>query len=103
MKTPKNFLGNAQGRLPAKSAFLPIWITDTFRPSRVRAIGGMAELLLCLDIVSKLDITVVFGCNQFRIGQVESEMMTYNEKHHWVFPLSPNAFAYTKLNGYFRG
>ena len=28
-------------------------------------------------------------------------MMTYNGKHHWVFPLVPTACAYAKLNGYF--
>ena len=58
-------------------------------------------MLLGLDIVRKLDITVVFGSNRFRVGQGESVMMTYNEKHHWVFPLVPTACAYTKLNDYF--
>jgi len=28
-------------------------------------------------------------------------MTTYNEKHHWVFPLSPTSCAYAKLNDYF--
>ena len=87
--------------MPAKSECLPIWLTDTFIPARVRAIDGMTELLLGLDIVRQLDIAVVFGSNQFRVGQGKSEMMTYNEKHHWVFPLVPTACAYAKLNGYF--
>ena len=85
-----------------KSTALPIWATDSSRPAMVRLIDGMAELLLSLDIVMKLDITVVFGCDHFRAGKGELEMMTYNEKHHWVFPLVPTACAYTKLNDYFR-
>ena len=64
-------------------------------------IDGMAELLLGLDIVRKLDITVVFGSDHFAVGQGGLEMMTYNEEHHWVFPLVPTACAYTKLNDYF--
>ena len=28
--------------------------------------------------------------------------MTFNDKHHWVFPLVPNACAYAKLDDYFR-
>ena len=65
-------------------------------------IDGMTELLLGLDIARKLDITVVFGSDHFMDGQGELEMMTYNEKHHWVFHLVPTACAYTKLNDYFR-
>ena len=65
-----------------RSTALPIWINDAFRPVRVRLIDGMTELLLGLEIIRKLDITVVFGSNQFRVGQGESEMMTYNEKRH---------------------
>ena len=38
------------------------------------------ELLLALDIIRKLDITVVFGGIHFRAGQGELGMMTYNEK-----------------------
>ena len=73
----------------AKSKVLPTRATDSLRPSRARLIGGMAELLLRFDIVRKLDITVVCRGNQFRVGNGESEMMTYIEKHHWVFPLVP--------------
>ena len=78
------------------SAVLPIWITDTFIPARMRMIDGMTELLLGLDIIRKLDTTVVFGSNQFRVGQGESEMVTYNGKHHWVFPPSPNCLCIRK-------
>ena len=84
-----------------KSAVLPIWITDSFRPARARLIDGMTELLLGLDIVRRLDISVVFGIDHFRVGQGELEMMTYNEKHRWVIPLAPTACAYAKLNDYF--
>ena len=61
----------------------------------------MTELLLGLDIVRELDITVVFGSDHFRVGKGELEMMTYNEKHHWVLPLVPTACDYAKLGGYF--
>ena len=84
------------------STVLPIWITDTFRPVRVRAIEGVAEILSGLDIIGEPDITVVFGRNHFRVGQGELEMMTYNEGNRWVFHLSPTDFAYDKLHGYFR-
>ena len=96
------FFGNPHGRVSVKSTVLPIWTTDSFRPARVRLIDGMAELLLGLDIVMKLDITVVFGIDHFRVGQGELEMMTYNEKHHWALPLLPTACAYAKLRDYFR-
>ena len=91
------------GEYPRRVQFLPIWITDSFRPVRARLIDGMTELLLGLDIVRGLDIAVVFGSNQFRIGQVESEIMTYNGKHRWAFPLVLTACAYNKLGDYFRG
>ena len=69
----------------------------------MRLIEGMTELLLLLDIIRKLDITVVFGSDHFRVGQCEVEMMmTYNERHHWVFPIVPTTCAYDKLNDYFR-
>ena len=54
-----------------------------------------------MDIVRELDISVVFGGDHFRVGQGELGMRTYNEKHHWVFPLAPTACAYTKMGGYF--
>ena len=28
-------------------------------------------------------------------------MMTFNEKHHWVFPLVPTSCDYAKLDDYF--
>ena len=85
-----------------KSTLLPIWITDKFRPVRVRFIGRMAELLLWLDIIRGLDITVVCGSNHFRVGQGELEMMTYNDGNRCVLPLVPTACAYANLNDYFR-
>ena len=54
-----------------------------------------------MDIVRELDITVDFGSDHFRAGQGEFETMTYNEKHHWVFPLVPTDCAYAKLSEYF--
>ena len=101
MKTNKFVFGNPHGRVSVKSTVLPIWSTDSFRPARLRLIDGMTELLLRLDIVRKLDITVVFGSDHFRVGQGELEMMTYNEKHRWVCHLVPTACDYAKLNDYF--
>ena len=63
------------------STVLPIWATDSFKPVRVRLIGGKTELHSGLDIVRELDITVGFGSDHFRVGQGELAMMTYNEKH----------------------
>ena len=80
---------------------LPIWIEDSFKPAGARWIEGKEELLSGLDIVRKLDITVVFGIGHFMVGQGELEMMTYNGERHWVFPLVPTAFEYAKLDGYF--
>ena len=37
----------------------------------MRLVEGKTELLLRLDIVKKLDITVVFGRDHFRVGQEE--------------------------------
>ena len=96
------FFANSHGGVSVKGAALPIWITDSFRPARVRLIPGMTELRLGLDIVRELDISVVFGGDHFRVGQGELEMMTYNGKHHCVLHLVPTACAYAKLNDYFR-
>ena len=84
------------------STVLPICPTDPFKPARAMLGGGKTELLLGLDIIRKLDITVDFGSDHFRVRQCELEMMTYNEKHHWVFPLVPTACAYANLSDYFR-
>ena len=40
---------------------------------------GENRITMGLDIVRKLDITVVFGSDHFRVGQGELGMMTYNE------------------------
>ena len=69
MKTDKFVFGNPKGRVSAKSEAMSIWITDSFRPARVRLIGGTTELLLGLDIIRILDITVVFGSDHLRVGQ----------------------------------
>ena len=83
------------------STVLPIWVTDSFKPAGAWLIEGETELLPGLDIVRKLYITVDFGGDHFTVGRGELEMVTYNEKHHWVFPLAPTACANTKLNEYF--
>ena len=71
---------------------MPIRVLDSFKPVRARLIVGKTEFHLGLGIVRKLNITVEFGRDHFRVGQGELGMMTYNEKHHWVFPLVPTAF-----------
>ena len=55
-----------------------------------------------MDTFKKLQLAVDFGGEQFQVGQGEWEAMTFNDKHHWVFPLVPTACAYTKLGEYFR-
>ena len=58
-------------------------------------------MLSGLDIVKKLDIRVCVGSDRFHVGQGEWTAMTFNEKHHLVFPLVPTACDYAKLDGYF--
>ena len=67
-KPLKLVFGNAHGRVSVQGAVLPIWITDSFRPERVRLLVGKTELLLGLDIVKKLDISVVFGSAHSGLG-----------------------------------
>ena len=93
--------GNQQGRASLTSTVLPIWVTDSFKRARVRLIEGGTELLPGLDIVGKLDIVVEFGIERFRFGRGELEMMTFNEKRHWVFPLVPTSCDYAKVGDYF--
>ena len=85
------------------STVLPICFTDSFKPMRARAVGGKTELLPGLDIVRKLDITVVFGIDHFRVGHGELEMVTCNEKHQWVLPLPPNCLRIRKTGWVFFG
>ena len=93
--------GNQQGRVSAPSTVLPIWVADSFKPVRVRLIEGKTELLPGTDIVRKLDIRVEFGSKRFIVGRGELEMMTFNEKYHWVFHPAPTACAYANMDGYF--
>ena len=79
--------GNQQGRASVTSTVLPIRMEDSFKPVRARLIEGKTELLLGMDIISKIDIRVEFGSNRFMGGRGELETMTFNEKHHAVFPL----------------
>ena len=82
-------------------AVVPFWVDGEPNQARVRLIRGKTELLPAFDIVTKLDSAVNFGRNIFKVGQSEWEMMTSNEKHHFVFPLSPTACSYTKFHAYF--
>ena len=92
---------NDDGRDLLMRDVIPICAGGTFKPARVRLTHGEAELLLGMDIVKKLAWAVNFRGHQFKVGPSEWGMMTVHEKHRWVSPLAPTAFAYTKLNGYF--
>ena len=94
-------LGGHQGRDSTLGASIPIWANGAFKQARVRPIRGITELLAAMGIIRKLDITVRFGRDQFNVGQIEWEMMTFNAKHRWGAPLVPTARAYSKLNEYF--
>ena len=94
--------GNHQGRNSESSTIMPIWVDGDFKPVKIRLIDGKTELLLGMDVIRKLQLTVDFGSERFQVGQGEWEAMTFNDKHHWVFPLVPNARAYKKLEQYFR-
>ena len=71
------------------------------KPVRIRAISGETKLLSGMDTVKKLDITVCFGSDRFKVGQGEGEMVTFHENRHWAFPLVPTACAYAKPGEYF--
>ena len=93
--------GGHPGRVPTMVAAMPIWANGAFKPARVRLIRGKTELLSGMSIIRKIDITVRFGIDQFKVGQSEWGMVTFNGKRHLVFPLDPTSCAYSKLNEYF--
>ena len=94
-------LGCHHGRTSGASTVLPIWVNGSFRPVRVRLIRGKTELLAGMHIVKKLGVQVCLGSDRSNVGQGGWEMMNFNEKHRWLFPLVPTACAYTKLGEYF--
>ena len=62
---------NQQGRVSDASTVLPICANDSFKPVRIRLIGGETEVLLRMNMVKKLDIAVCFGIDRFKVGQGE--------------------------------
>ena len=68
---------------------------------RVRLNRGKTALLLRMHVVKKPGVAVCFGSDRFKFGQGECEMMTFNEKRRWLFPLVPTCCAYAKLDAYF--
>ena len=54
-----------------------------------------------MRIVRKLGAQVNFGGDKFKGGQGAWDMVAFNEKRRWVFPLVQTACSYDKLNGYF--
>ena len=89
-----------QGPVSDASTALPIWARGSFKHVRIALIIGGSELLLCMHTIKKLDIAVCFGIDRFHVGQGWG-MLTFNEKHRWVFPLVPTSCAYAKLVEYF--
>ena len=89
-------------RDPIYGATIPIWVKDGPTPIRVRSTQGRADLLLGMDIVSKLDVAVNYKMRKFKIRQIEWLVMICNNKHQWVLPLTPNARGFEKLDEYFR-
>ena len=71
------------------------------KPVRVRLILGTTELLSGTDTIRNLDISVLSGRGQFKVGLSEWEMMTFSDNRHLVFLLVATSCAYTKLNDYF--
>ena len=90
-----------EGRGSEMGTSIPIWENGTPMPARVMLILGIAGLLSGMDIINQVGSTVNFRSNQFKVGQSGWGMMTFNEKHHCVFPLVPTSCDYVKLNGYF--
>ena len=62
-------LGDQKERASVASTVLPIWVNDSFKPSRIRLITGKTESLLGLDIIKLLDIRVCFGSDRFQVDR----------------------------------
>ena len=60
------------------SIILPIWVGNQFRSVIARLIGGDAELLVGLGIITKLRRKVGFGKRFSHIAHGEWEVMTRN-------------------------
>ena len=73
---------NHQWRDSTMGTEIPIWAQGNFTPARVRLIRGKTEILAGMGIVRELDIAVRFCGDQFKVGQIEWGMMTFNEKRH---------------------
>ena len=87
-KVSKFAYANHQWRDSGASTVIPIWVNGIFRPARVRLIRGEAALLLGMHIVKEFGAQVDFGSDQFKVGQGEWEMVTFNEKApFWYFAI----------------
>lgn len=73
----------------------------TFKPARSMLIHGKKNYFLRMCIVKKLDMEVNLGRNQFKVGESEWGMMTFNAKRLLVFALGPSSCSYNKLSDYF--
>ena len=65
----------------------------TFQTGACYANPRQSRVTSGMGIVRKLNIAVRFGGDQSKVGHSEWRMMTFNEKHHLVFPLVPTASA----------
>ena len=52
--------------------------------------------------VIKGDLNVNFTGGGFNVGEGEWGMMSYFDKHRWVFPIFTNAHSFANSNGYIR-
>ena len=92
---------NQESRDPTHATITPILFGNQFRPLGVRLIGGIAELHPGTGIITKMRITDDSGRRNFHDGQGGWGAVTRNGGNRWVFPLSPTARGFTKLEEYF--
>ena len=70
-----------------------------FKPARDPSTYGKTDLLLGMGMVRRLGFSVKFTSRGSRPGQIEWELVTYNHRRRWVFPLAPNACDFVKPHG----
>ena len=84
---------NLESMGSTNATHIPILDATEFKQVRVRLFTDDTELLLGLDLVSKLDLYVNFIRRDFQAGHREWKAAVSNTENRWVFPLSPTAPA----------
>ena len=84
-KSPRYAFGGRQGRGSEMSTAVPVWGDGIFKPVILRLIGGKAELLSRMNIVSELDIALSFGIDRSKVRHGVWEMVTFNGGNHRYF------------------